>query len=111
MAAAIDTGTPSDPVTLAEAQASPEWPQWEEAIQAELQSLEDTGTRTVEDLPADRRPISAKWVFNTKRDAYGRPLKHKARLVARGFTQIHGVDYHDTYSPVVSMTMLRATLC
>ncbi|SPO27974.1 related to Retrotransposon protein [Ustilago trichophora] len=100
-----------DPQMLAQARASPNWPKWEEAIKVELDSLDNTGTWTIVDLPAARKAITAKWVFKTKQDADGNVSKYKARLVARGFTQMHGIDYHDTYLPVVSMTSLRLVIC
>ncbi|SOV07800.1 uncharacterized protein UDID_19547 [Ustilago sp. UG-2017a] len=62
-------------------------------------------------IPENSRPITAKWVFKTKRDADGNIVKYKAQLVARGFMQMHGIDYHDTHSPVVSMSCLCLVIC
>ncbi|SPC64807.1 uncharacterized protein UHOD_12115 [Ustilago sp. UG-2017b] len=56
-------------------------------------------------IPENSRPITAKWVFKTKRDADGNIVKYKAQLVARGFMQLHGIDYHDTHSPVTVATI------
>ncbi|KAJ1036191.1 hypothetical protein NDA18_000057 [Ustilago nuda] len=103
----ISLGHPS---TMAQAQASPHWPKWEEAINIELDSLTNAGTWAIVDLPPDRKPISAKWVFKTKQDAANNISKFKARLVACGYSQVHGVDYHATYSLVVSMTCLRMVM-
>jgi hypothetical protein len=107
----VDTSLANDPSTLQAAMESDEWPKWEEAIDSELSSLEANGTWTVVDLPEGCHTISAKWVFKTKRDQHGNVSKHKARLVGRGFTQIQGIDYNETYSPVVTMPSLRAVLC
>ncbi|SPC63846.1 related to retrotransposon HobS hobase [Ustilago sp. UG-2017b] len=101
----------NDPQTLSQAQASDEQHDWEKTIEVELNSLNDTGTWTITDLPKGRKAIMAKWVFKTKHNADGNVVKYKARLVAWGFTQMHGVDYHDTYSPVVSMTCLSLVIC
>jgi hypothetical protein len=58
----------SEPKSLEEAKASPEWPQWHEAILWELATLEDMGTWRLKDLPEEREAIGCKWVFLKKRD-------------------------------------------
>ncbi|KAJ1036320.1 hypothetical protein NDA13_000200 [Ustilago tritici] len=90
----------NDPQTLLQAQASNKWSNWEKVIEVKLNSLKDAGTWAITDLPEGRKAITAKWVFKAKHNANGNVAKYKARLVAWGFTQMHGVDYHDTYSPV-----------
>lgn len=52
------------------------------------------------DLPAGHRAITLKWVYKLKKDEAGAVIKHKARLVARGFIQQEGVDFDDTFAPV-----------
>jgi hypothetical protein len=54
-------------------------------------------------LPDGHHPIALKWVFKLKKDDLGAVIKHKARLVARGFVQQKGIDYHDTFAPMASM--------
>ena len=60
--------------------------------------------------PEGRNIIDSKWVFKVKTNADGTIERHKARLVARGFTQTAGVDFEETFSPVVKYTSIR-TLC
>ena len=52
-------------------------------------------------------PVGFKWVFVRKRDANNEVVRYKARLVAQGFTQRPGMDYDETYSPVMSGTTFR----
>jgi hypothetical protein len=54
--------------------------------------------------------VSSKWVLRIKKNAAGEIEKHKARLVARGFTQIHGIDYYETYAPVAWLASFRLLL-
>ena len=51
--------------------------------------------------------ISAKWVYTWKSDENGKVVKAKARLVARGFSQRPGVDYHETFAPTPSTPCIR----
>ena len=90
-----------DQPTLEQAKRSLEWPEWEHAIQAELVQLQQKGTWKLVEKPADAIPISNKWVLTKKCDKEGNVVKYKARLVARSFTQRPGLDYGETFSPVV----------
>ena len=98
------------PQSLAEAQASPAWPQWEQAIMAELASLKEYQTYSLQRVPTGTRPIATRWVFDLKRDEMGRVVRYKARLVAKGFHQRFGVDYDQTYAPTSNLTTFRALL-
>jgi hypothetical protein len=62
----LDPGKPNIPRSIAEAKASPEWPQWEHAINAELENLATMGTWELEDCPVERKPIGCRWVFDSK---------------------------------------------
>src|SRR6266581_5738828 len=99
-----------DPQNLQEAQRSGEWPEWERAIQAELDQLKKMGTWQLVDKPTGAVPIANKWVFAKKRDKEGNITKYKARLVAKGCSQRPGYDYLETHSPVVRMETIRALL-
>ncbi|KAL0447517.1 UNVERIFIED_CONTAM: Retrovirus-related Pol polyprotein from transposon RE1, partial [Sesamum latifolium] len=57
--------------------------------------------------PKDVKPVGYKWVFVQKRNEQGEIVRYKARLVAQGFSQRPGIDYEETYSPVVDATTFR----
>jgi len=72
--------------------------------------LLDAGTFELVPLPAGKNLISCRWVFKLKLNADGLVDRHKARLVARGFSQRFGVDFTHTFSPVVKFQSIRALL-
>ena len=93
--------------TYAEAHRHPNWPKWEEAIKKELKGLDESGTWRLVKRPPDTNIVDSKWVLKIKKNAAGEIDKYKAQLVARGFTQIYGVDYYETYSPVARLASFR----
>ena len=99
-----------DPKSVGEAQSRSDWPQWKAAMDREMESLERSETWRTVSRPTGRNIVSCKWVFRLKRKADGSIDKYKARLVARGFTQVYGTDYYDTYSPVARLASFRMVL-
>jgi hypothetical protein len=99
-----------EPNLYAEAMKSPDAELWKVAIEEELGSLEANGTWEFCDLPEGRRSVDYKWVFKVKRDAAGMIVRYKARLVARGFTQVEGEDFEETFAPVMEMPAFRVLL-
>lgn len=80
---------------------------WIRAIEDEKKSLEENSTWTIIDRAEakNNRILTNKWVFKIKDDG-----RYKARLVVRGCEQRHGIDFEETFSPVVSSSSLRTLL-
>ena len=83
---------------------------WRRAMQEEIDAIERNGTWKLDDLPEGKKAISLKWIFKTKFNSDGTIQKHKARLVARGCIQEHGIDYEETFSPVARFETVRVIL-
>ncbi|KAG2768384.1 hypothetical protein PC111_g25045 [Phytophthora cactorum] len=106
--AAVDL---SEPSTFQEAVSGPDQVHWRKAIRAEIKSMRLRGVFRAAKLPNGHRAIGTKWVFKIKRKADGSIEKYKARLVAKGFKQKYGIDYTETFSPVVKYVTLRMRSC
>ena len=109
-AAVIASSEALEPRSLAEAKRQPEWSLWEEAIKEELAALKAAETWELVDAPGGANVVGSKWVFRIKKDAGGKAIRFKARLVAQGFSQVPSVDYFDTFAPVARLASIRAVL-
>ena len=76
----------------------------------EFQALIDNGTWRLVPRPPGANVVSGKWIFKHKYHSDGTLARHKARWVVRGFSQQHGIDYDETFSPVVKPATIRAVL-
>ena len=99
--------TPADPLTHRAPMKSPFAEEWRRAELEEIKSLTDRKVWDLVPRPTHANVISCKWVYKTKQDAEGNIIKRKARLVARGFTQIEGIDYEETFAPTAKFVTIR----
>ena len=76
----------------------PDSMKWLEAMKYEMGSMYENKVWTLVDLPDDRQAIENKWIFKRKTDADGSVTIYKARLIAKGFRQVQGIDYDETFS-------------
>lgn len=83
-------------------------PLWIEAMNKELLALESNKTWSLIHLPPGKKPVGCKWVYTIKTLANDQIDKYKVRLVAKGYTQSEGIDFHHTFAPVVKVGSLLA---
>ena len=76
-------------------------------MQEEYNSLIQNNTWTLNDLPEGRKPLKCKWVFKIKKNSDGTIDRYKARLVIKGYSQVRGIDFGETYAPVVRYASIR----
>ena len=79
-------------------------------MQAEINALQANNSWVMTPLPPSKVPIGCKWVFKIKLKSDGSIERYKARLVSKGYTQTEGVDFYETFSPVVKFTTIRTLL-
>ncbi|KAK8600391.1 hypothetical protein V6N12_050245 [Hibiscus sabdariffa] len=99
-----------EPKTYQEAVSSPDSKKWLEAMRSEMDSMSSNQVWTLVEPPEGIKPIGCKWVFKKKTDMDGNVQTYKGRLVAKGFRQIHGIDYDETFSPVAMFKSIRILL-
>ena len=99
---AMQLDTPS---TYKQAMRSPLKSKWQDATRDEFNSLTKMGTWILVSPPKHQNVIKCKWVFTVKANGH-----YKAQVVAKGFTQEHGIDYEETFSPVTRYKSIRYLL-
>ena len=98
------------PSCYQEAMKSPESHKWNADMSEKMEPLRQSHTWELVPMPKVRKLIANRWVFTTKRDRAGNVLRQKARLVAKKFTQRKGIDFQETFAPVIRFESLRMLL-
>ena len=102
---AINDDEDQEPKSVKECAQRNDWPKWKDATEVELNSLTKREVfGPVVRTPDGVKPVGYKWVFVRKRNEKGEIVRYKARLFAQGFSQRPGIDFKQTYSPVVDAT-------
>ncbi|WVZ15253.1 hypothetical protein V8G54_012819 [Vigna mungo] len=83
---------------------------WINAMEEELKMIEKNQTWELVDRPSHKKVIGVKWVYRTKFNPDGSVNKYKARLVVKGYAQMFGVDFSETFAPVARLDTIRLLL-
>ena len=97
------------PQTYQEAMDSPESSNWKAAMEEEMNSLTENNTFTFSDLPEGKNAVGGRWVFTMKETSTGAKT-FKARYVAKGYSQVSGIDFQETFAPTANLTSLRVLM-
>ena len=95
------------PTTIAQALADP---RWRKAVMDEFNSIVKNGTFSLVPPTSNQNTVSCRWIFTIKYNPDGTVRMYKARLVAPGYTLVPGIDYTETFSPVIKSTTIRLVL-
>ena len=95
------------PQSVQEALQGKHGDKWKEAMESEMRSLKENGVFELVDRPEGKKVVKSKWVLRVKTNEKGEIEKYKARVVAKGFSQVEGVDYDQTFSPTVRFESIR----
>ena len=93
--------------TSVQALNSPQKAQRQAAMAAEMGILRENEVYRLVPRPRGKKVVKLKWVFRIKFNADSSVEKYKARIVAKGFSQVQGEDYDQTFSPTVRFESIR----
>ncbi|GJZ76730.1 retrotransposon protein, putative, ty1-copia subclass, partial [Tanacetum coccineum] len=100
-------GDLNEPTIYKDAMLDLESDKWIDAMNAKMQSMIDNMVWVLVDLPPNCKTVGSKWLFKINTDMDGNVHTYKARFVAKGYTQLYGVDYEETFSPFADIRAIR----
>lgn len=95
-----------DSLTYEEVMSGPEREQWCNAMEEELKSFHENEAWEIVNKPSDAKVVQCRWVYKKKLNI-DNTVRYRARLVAKGYTQREGIDYKETFSPVLKYSTLK----
>ena len=96
-----------EPKTVAKASKDDSWVK---AMHEELDQIEKNKTWELVPRPKNKNVIGTKWIFRNKLDEEGQVVRNKARLVCKGYAQVEGIDFEETFAPVAWLEASRMFL-
>jgi hypothetical protein len=102
--------TDDDPRTVREAVNSEDSKLWKKAMVEEMDTLDKNEAWDIVEFPSGRKYFGRKWLFKNKFNAQGKVEKYKSQLVAKGYSQVEGIDFGEIFSPVAKLTSIRFIL-
>jgi hypothetical protein len=102
--------TDDDRRTVKETIDSEDGKLWKNAMDEEMASLDKNEAWDLVEFSTRRNYIGIKWVFKKKLNAEGKVEKYKAWLVAKGYSQVEGIDFGEIFYPVAKLTSIRFML-
>jgi hypothetical protein len=102
--------TDEEPKLVREAVDLTEGKLWKDSMVEEMESLYNNETWDFFELPNGRKLIGRKWVFNKMMNEVGQVEKFKAQLVAKGYSQVEGVDFSEIFPLLQNLTSIRVLM-
>ncbi|KAI5318976.1 hypothetical protein L3X38_038684 [Prunus dulcis] len=83
---------------------------WNQVMREEISMIEKDSTWEMVERPGNKPVVGVRWIFKTKLNLDGSIQKHKAKLVAKGYTQKPEVDFNETFAPVARLDIIRTLI-
>src|ERR1051325_9842900 len=99
-----------DPLSYKQAMNDRDKDQWIKAMNLEMDSMYYNSVWELVDRPDGVKPIGCKWIYKRKRGVDGKVQTCKAKLIAKGYTHVEGVDFEETFSPVSMLKSIQILL-